>query len=321
MGPTTNSPVSAAKDENSDEKARVACVTNTSFSGSTIFSLLANSHPEVVALGDGLNPRVLRSRGDEFVCSCGELLRECAFWRAVFTNVNAQNVPFSLEDCNLRYSYLHPIWDRLLGRYHDDLLRAGIRRVAQAFWPRHRNHVALHDRRNVAFARAVLESSGKRVYLHNTKPLLMLYHLRSNPHLDVRVISMVRDARGFVNSAMKRGASARDAAVRWRIYHNRVADLTRGIDNDRLFTLKYEDLCGRTEETMREVCRFLGVADVPISRTIVPADHHIAGNDLRLKKELTVRLDEDWQSKLSRTDLSVIERECRSTCQHLGYEW
>ena len=149
----------------------------------------------------------------------------------------------------------------------------------------------------------------------------MLYHLRSNPHLDVSVVSMVRDARGFVNSAMKRGASAQGAAVRWRTYHQRVADLTREIDDDRLFTLKYEDLCGRTEDCMRGVCRFLGVKEYPISRTIIPADHHIAGNDLRLKKELTVRLDEDWESKLSRSDLEVIEKECRHTCQQLGYEW
>ena len=313
--------VRASSVENDSAKPKIACVTNTSFSGSTIFCLLANTHPQVAALGDGLNPRVLKTRGDSFVCSCGELLNDCPFWSAVFSAVRQQGVPFSIEDCNLRYSYLHPLLDRVLGRYHDDPVRRVFRQAALAAWPKHRRHVELHNRRNVAFCRAVLEASGKSVYLHNTKPLLMLYHLRDNPELDVSVITMVRDARGFVNSAMKRGTSALDAATRWRNYHQRVADLTRGIDSSRLLTLKYEDLCGDTESCMKRVFRFLDVEDVPVSRTVVPSDHHIAGNDLRLKKELTVRLDEDWQSKLSERDVAVIERQCRPTCEALGYEW
>ena len=40
MSSSSNSPVIAAKDEDSHEKERVACVTNTSFSGSTIFSFI-----------------------------------------------------------------------------------------------------------------------------------------------------------------------------------------------------------------------------------------------------------------------------------------
>lgn len=302
-------------------KPRIACVSNTSFSGFTIFCLLANSHPEIVALGDGLNPRVLRSRGEHFVCSCGRVLMDCEFWSAVFADVQEQGVPFSLRDCNLRYSFVGKVKSRVLGRYFDDPLRATARRLALAAWPSYRRHVALHTARNVAFARAVTRCSGKQVYIHNAKPLLVLYYLRNNPDMDVKVINMVRDARGFINSAVKRGASVRDASLRWRRYHRRVADITRDVDPSKSFTLKYEELCGNTEECMRSVYRFLGVADAPVSRTIIPADHHIAGNDLRLKDKLDVRLDEDWQSRFGANDLRIIEEICRPTCAELGYDW
>lgn len=300
-------------------------MSNTSFSGFTIFCLLANSHPEIVALGDGLNPRVLCSRGERFVCSCGEILTDCEFWSAVFADVQGQGVPFTLRDCNLQYSFVgmarNRLLARLLGRYFDDPLRATVRRLALAAWPSYQRHVALHTARNVAFARAVTRCSGKQVYIHNAKPLLALYYLRNNPDMDVKVINMVRDARGFINSAVKRGASVRHASLRWRRYHRRVADITRDVDPSRLFTLKYEELCGNTEECMRSVYRFLGVADTPVSRTIFPSDHHIAGNDLRLKERLDVRLDKDWQSRFGAKELEVIEEICRSTCTELGYEW
>ena len=300
---------------------RVACVTNTSFSGFTIFCLLANSHSQVVALGDGLNPRILRARGESFVCSCGAPLKDCSFWQAIFDSVNSQGVAFALRDCNLNYSFLHPVWDRLIGRYHDDIARAAIRKLAVKVWPPYRRHVALHTARNVAFARAVTQSTKKDVYVHNGKPLMSLYYLRDSVELDVVVINMVRDARGFVNSAVKRGASAEEASLRWRRYHTRVAALTRAIDGRRKLMLKYEDLCGNTVDTMRGVFRFLGVEERFVSSRIVPAEHHIAGNDLRLKKELTVALDDDWQTKLSRSDLGIIEKNCRTLCEQMGYEW
>ena len=303
------------------EKPRIACVTNTSFSGSTIFSLLANAHPQVVALGDGLNPRILRSRGASFLCSCGERLQDCEFWTNVFASTGKRGVPFSLDDSNLRYSYLHPIADRIIGRYHDDPVRAATRWAAQRFWPPYKRHVELHTARNVAFARAVLECSGKEVYIHNTKPLLMYYYLRQNPSLDVKCINMVRDARGFVYSAVKRGSSVKGAALRWRKYHERVATLSEPLDSRQLYTLKYEELCGNTVSALQDVFGFLGVERLELSNVIRPEEHHIAGNDLRLKKELEVRLDSSWQENLSAADVRLIESICRTKCEELGYQW
>ena len=57
-----------------------ACLTNASFSGSTIFSLLIDSHPDVVALGDGLNPKILGQRHEDFLCACGSKIGNCEFW-------------------------------------------------------------------------------------------------------------------------------------------------------------------------------------------------------------------------------------------------
>ena len=303
------------------DKPRIAFVTNTSFSGSTIFSLLADAHPQVVALGDGLNPRILRSRGPSFMCSCGERLQDCEFWTKVFAATREQGVPFSLEDSNLRYSYLHSTADRLLGRYYDDPLRAAVRWGAQRVWPPYRKHIKLHTDRNVAFARAVLQCSGKDVYIHNTKPLLMFYYLRQNPNLDIKYINMVRDARGFVYSAVKRGSSVKDAAHRWLRYHKRVDRLSAPLDTGQRYTLKYEELCGNTEAALKDVFAFLGVERLSVSNVIRPEEHHIAGNDLRLKKELHVRLDSSWEEHLSRADINVIESICRKKCEALGYQW
>ncbi len=255
------------------------------------------------------------------MCSCGERLQDCEFWTNVFAATRKQGVSFSLDDSNLRYSYLRPVADRLVGRFYDDPLRTAIRWSAQRFWPPYKKHVARHTARNVAFAHAVLQSSGKDVYVHNTKPLLMFYYLRQNPLLDIKCINMVRDARGFVYSAVKRGSSVKDAAYRWLRYHDRVEKLAQPLDSRQLYTLKYEELCGNTAAALMDVFEFLGVERVSVSNVIRPEEHHIAGNDLRLKKELHVRLDASWQEHLSVADLTLIESICRDKCEQLGYQW
>jgi hypothetical protein len=294
-------------------------LTNASFSGSTIFSLLIDSHPDIVALGDGLNPQILRMRHEEFVCACGDKVGDCGFWSSVMIEVRKSGVPFSLTDCNMRYSFLMPNIDRLVGRYNTDPARSGLRWILENVIPAYKRHVRLHDKRNRAFIQAVRKVSSKKVFIHNTKPLLMLHYLSREDPDQIYVIDMVRDPRGFVYSATKRGMTVSAAAARWCKYHRMVRSLLTRIPSSNVLKIRYEDVCEDARSAIAPVCRFLGVEEHPISQVVIPREHHVLGNDLRLKDKLVVRLDQSWKDHLSAADIRQIGRKCGAMAEKLGY--
>lgn len=300
------------------EKLRIAFWTNTSFSGSTLLSFLLDAHPQIVS-GSGLNPGVLKRNRDSYRCTCGELLKECPFWTSIFAKVQAQGFDFSIDNCNLRYSFSDPVWDRILGRYYVDPIRRSIRLLAERYSTRYRAHQRHTSALNVAYMRAVLDTSGALVCLHNTKPLLVLRNLLDHPDLDARVISMVRDVRGYVNSAMKRGITLDHAARRWRDRQESVAHEVRRLPNERAYVLHYEDLCRDPHSTLQSLYAFLGVEVLEPPDTIVTRQHHITGNKMRLKEQITVKLDEKWTSELSPAQISRILQIAGETNQKMGY--
>jgi hypothetical protein len=305
--------------ETNAQEPPIFCLTNAAFSGSTIFSLLIDSHPGVVALGDGLNPGVLRHQHEEYYCACGSRIGDCGFWTSVFDSVRDQGLRFSVTDCNMRYSFLEPALDRAVGRYYLDPLRSTLRDFAYRYVPPYKRHVRLHDARNDAFIRAVTEVSGKKVFIHNAKPLLVLHYLTQRAPSRIRVINMVRDPRGFVHSMTKRGATLARATTAWARYQKMVQTLLERLEDSQAITLRYEDLCLDAESSLAPVFEFLGVGNYPISQTIIPRQHHVLGNALRLKEKLVLRLDESWKTSLSATQLREVARKCGSRAEALGY--
>ena len=71
-----------------------------------------------------------------------------------------------------------------------------------------RDRTARIDRTNLAFIRAVLARRGASVFVDTSKLLTRLTYLLDLPELDLRIVWLARDARGFAASAKRRGGSA-----------------------------------------------------------------------------------------------------------------
>jgi hypothetical protein len=82
----------------------------------------------------------------------------------------------------------------------------------------------------------------------------------------VRMIHMLRDPRDRYEAARRRSPDGRGGAggavARWR-YSLRLAERNLGRHHDRYLVVRYEDLVGRTEPTLRGVCAFLGEPFAP----------------------------------------------------------
>ncbi|MDZ7732178.1 MAG: hypothetical protein U5R31_02920 [Acidimicrobiia bacterium] len=62
---------------------RIGYIGGTSFSGSTMLTLLLAMHPDVYSMGQAGPIRAVREKGGRQFCSCGERLDECPLLRGI----------------------------------------------------------------------------------------------------------------------------------------------------------------------------------------------------------------------------------------------
>src|SRR5947208_1570085 len=83
------------------EKIRFVYVMAHSFSGSTLLSFLLGAHPEVATVGEMYISPAFNTEG--YLCSCGEPIDGCPFWRHVAVEMAARGVPFNVRDSDTSF--------------------------------------------------------------------------------------------------------------------------------------------------------------------------------------------------------------------------
>jgi len=303
------------------DKLRVVYVAGSGHTGSTLLAMLLNAHPQIVSVGEtSIKPKI-RRRGDGATqkCSCGVLIVDCAFWQEVFRRVNDAGLEFSANTWNNDYRLAQPVMHRILSRDSGYKPVRLLQHWSADYLPVYRRHVHHTDRVNVEFIRAVLQTAKADVFVDTSKHVLRLCRLMAQPQLDVRVITLVRDVRGYAASAKRRGLSITDAAETWRKDQEVIADVTRGMDSDHKFLLRYEDLCVAPEKILRELYGFCGVDDIEPVTSLLSDDHHVIGNSMRFQGNIRPRLDETWRSRLEAVEQQRVLGIAGRVNQEFGY--
>jgi len=304
---------------------RYVCIPGSPFTGSTLLGTLLNQHPECASIGAAVG---LTWRADlsTYRCSCGQLFRECEFWNDIAAKTRALGHPVNVFDTNfwnthLRLSHnrtINAILVRSLGSNPvNDLRDAVVTRL-----PRVRKRIADMGWSSWALASAVLARTGKPVFVDTSRDHQRPKYLAMHPSFDLKVIHLVRDARGNSSSIMKHtGADAATSARQWRHYNTEADRIRRYVPRESWLSLHYEELCADPAATLDRISNFIGVGR---ARTPLGAgDHsgHIIGNKMRLKGLNEIREDRSWQTRLDRADLADIARIAGPTSRRLGYDW
>ncbi len=165
--------------------------------------------------------------------------------------------------------------------------------------PVYRHRVEKIDAANLAFIRAVLRASNARVFADTSKRTPRLLHMLRVPDLDMKLLHLVRDVRGYAASAKKRGMSPRDAARTWYRDQTSIADVARRHPTLPFHRVRYEELCADPAAAMRRIWEFCGVTDMDPPDVVDAAFHHVLGNAMRMGGAIRIRLDESWKHRLS----------------------
>jgi hypothetical protein len=295
------------------------------FTGSTLLGTLLNEHPDCASIGAavGLLPRADLAT---YMCSCGRLFRDCEFWNDIAVRTRAHGHPVNVFETNFWNTHLRLSDHRLINAVLIRSLRWDpLNQARDAVIERFggvRRAIARMGWNSWSLAAAVLEKTGKTVFVDTSRDHQRPKYLAKHPLLDVRVIHLIRDPRGNSASIMKRtGADATTAAREWKRYNVEAARVSRYLPQDAWMTLRYEELCADPQGTLDRTSDFLGITRASEQPGDQALESHIIGNKMRLQGRGEIREDLAWQTKFSGAELASIARIVGSTSHSFGFNW
>jgi hypothetical protein len=305
------------------EKIPYLYITGASYSGSTLLAFLIDSHPEMTSISEVGGPIPGTDIGT-YSCSCGETLLACPFYREVTNRIRSLGSEFELGEWRTLFQFSrHRAVDIPFARPLRNTFLENIRDRIVPIFPAYRRTMREIALRNLHFARAVLQLTGKKVFADAQKDSIRIKFLRDIGRLDLKVIHLIRDARGGTASYMKHN-NGRDAAWAARFWAkaNLNADRARRfVSSDRWLRIHYNDLCDDYQACMDRISDFVGVERATIPENFFGLEHHIVGNEMRMKRDQRVIRDLSWKKRLADEDLAMIAREAGSASHHFGFDW
>ena len=110
---------------------------------------------------------------------------------------------------------------------------------------------------------------------------------------------------------MKKKGFPADLAIRLWLHEqlttSRIAD-----EFPKHLTIHYEQLCDAIDDTLGEIHEFVGVPRLPAPADFKSVEHHILGNEMRLRATDAIAKDSRWTRELTVPDLDTIARACRA---------
>ncbi len=296
------------------------------FSGATLLSFLLDSHPQIASIGemDGL---IARENPDEYLCSCGQKIKDCPFWQSVSTAMEQRDVDFNIDHFNTRFkTNSASLVNRLrFGSFKVNILDS-TRNFLLRLVPSEKQRVNHLIYRNTALIESVLDVSNKDVFVDTSKEHLRARYLHKYSDLNVYAIHLIRDVRGYVASRMRRNntllhpLTTEQTTQQWVKENKKYQRTLQILPPSKRLLIRYEDLCLETEATLKKIYQFCGVDDQIFISNFISTQHHILGNAMRLRSSSEIKLDERWKTSLTKEQLTQINKIAGNLSRKLGYQ-
>lgn len=304
-------------------KPQVVALLSNWFSGATLLTILLASHSEIVSNGEAMS--FDERDKDRYDCTCGKYIDECDFYKATAAHMwlpDGGGWDPRLFVHAPRFSR-NPIMRHFLGSWRYE--SAWRDRLMDLVGPYRSIRDGFLDAQLRFFDNAMRES-GASIYLDGTKSIRRAQLLARSGRCEMKVLHMIRDGRGFCLSRLKAIAAERpaespnvgDAANAWVRYVGWVDAFSRSFPSVPLLTVRYEDLCRSTTETLRTVFGFLEIPYEDVNRG-VRKDVHILGNRFRRNFNGAIVEDTKWRNTFDQRTQDRITSMMRPQLERFGY--
>ena len=284
----------------------VLCIAGNAQNGATMLSRALELTPRWLSLGE---IGYIWDRGilEDYPCGCGLAFSECPFWRqvglAAFGGWTAQ---VGERGRQLREGLM---WRPLSLGHPAALPLLRWPKLAKSYTDRARRYAEMLDRIYVAAA----DLTGAEVIVDMMKWPVHVYTVAAHSSLPVRVVHLVRDARGMAYSGSKSVAkptgvgtrlqrNAFQSSYRWVWVNTAFEALARRVPTTRV---RYEDF---VRSPGAEVARITGADPQIEGRSLALQETHmVAGNRSRFAHGVVeLREDLEWRERLPERDRARI---------------
>jgi len=293
---------------------KVGYITSSSYSGSTLLTFILNAHPKIGTISEFDVMDQIRTNSD-YLCSCGERLRECGFFSSLKNELESRGIEFQLDDMQLMFNladnerlnrYLSRKLPLLNSSYLEELRDAVLMLIPYFNKKMERAHT-----RNKLFIETVLKLTNSEVFIDANKEPYRLKHLSKD--FDTSAIYIYKNGIAGAFSLYKgtlrtnSSASFESECKKWfieQITINRCLSDINGLD---VVNVAYSDLCSDTNKEVNKIFDMLGLENIDVS-SFYNSEHHIIGNSMRVTSIDTIEERLDWQEKLTSSDIKTYKK-------------
>ncbi len=308
-----------------DAPLRVLYIGGCGRSGSTILDTLLGNHPDMESVGEASHIVTNAWLRENAYCACGNVGRDCDFWRKVYRQWGLRVGPVDLAD------YV------ATAREIESRLRL----------PVTQRQLAAGDSKHVEYARltvgllaAIRDTSGAEIVVDSSKTASRALALSMVEGVDLRLIHMVRDCRGVLWSGKKRfrkddraGISKSDGGKSiphtmkiWTVANLVTDQLRRRLPRGRSIRLRYEDMMAHPHGELRRIGDLVEMDLEPLAAAVaggqpMSVGHTIAGNRVRMSGSVQLRSDVEWMEKLTWREQAACWSLVGWLMKAYGYHW
>lgn len=312
-----------------DDRIRVVYVMGAGRSGSTVLDVVLGSHPEVFGTGELIH--VFREEAMHRAnCACGEPRDVCPIWTQVRSRWCDLTGRSDITDHRELYRHFCHIQSFDLG------IRSWVRLRRRPSRQSEQLRVCLQQ--TEALYRSIAEVSGRRVIVESSKNPLRARLLCLIPELDVRLIHLVRDARGVAWSRMKSLHQSRESgipreispkpvtvsAAYWSLMNRYSEQVCRAFPERPSARIHYEDFIACPTDTLNAVGELVSLDFSQVAARLAAGEpmnpgHLYAGNRVRTGGPIHLRQDCEWADNLTPRQQRVIWTLTAPQMKRYGY--
>lgn len=289
--------------------------------GSTIIDIVIANHPHVESLGE-INKfhRFGWVPDENRICSCGMTVYKCSFWSEVmqtWLSITGYLNPTRYLELQKRFESRKTAWRHILSNRN---------MLSEDFQEFLRSTEALYQ--------SVELVGGKEIMVESSLIPRRAHILARIPSISLYVIHLVRDGRGVIWSLKKPGKQTQTKAyvpkpaaktIRYWISANlQCLWIFNRMQPDKRLLVRYEDFVTEPVKVLETIGEMVGedlsgvVNNSKVTQPIQPR-HTVAGNRIRMQKDLMIRADFEWEERLSEKDRKLFWRTAGWLAGRFGY--
>jgi hypothetical protein len=293
---------------------KVAYITSSSFSGSTLLTFILNSHSKMGTISEFDIMSAIRDDPD-YLCSCGDKIRQCKFFVELKNIMNNAGIEFELDNMDLMFNIFA---SEKANRYFtqklplfDSTALEDFRESILKLIPAYSRFMQNMHRKNEVFMQAVLKLQNADIFLDANKNPYRIKRLSERHEvLPIYVYKNgIAGAYSFYSkrASRKSGFSFRDACIIWfkeQITINRVMGDS---SPKKALSISYGEMCGDTQSVVNKIYDLCEVEYQSISG-FYDKPHHIIGNVMRVKNIDKIVETTAWKDNLGQKEIEIYLR-------------